>query len=94
MEIFVVWGEIFLLVVFFVGLVLGDDGKVCVLVVVLGGGFWMWWFWFGVVGLGLIVLMLFKLWVNCSFGIFVVLVVCGVSLVGVLMLCFFIFYVG
>lgn len=89
-----VWGEIFLLVAFFVGLALGDDGKVRALVAVLGGGFWTWWFWFGVVGLGLIVLMLFKSWVNRSFGIFVVLAACGVSLVGVLMLRFFIFYVG
>ncbi|EON3538261.1 cytochrome c nitrite reductase subunit NrfD [Escherichia coli] len=45
MEIPVVWGEIFLLVAFFVGLALGDDGKVRALVAALGGGFWTWWFW-------------------------------------------------
>lgn len=38
MEIPVVWGEIFLLVAFFVGLALGDDGKVRALVAALGGG--------------------------------------------------------
>ncbi|GHL46445.1 hypothetical protein ECZU29_12950 [Escherichia coli] len=48
-----VWGEIFLLVAFFVGLALGDDGKVRALVAALGGGFWTWWFWLGVAGLGL-----------------------------------------
>ncbi len=47
MEIPVVWGEIFLLVAFFVGLALGDDGKVRALVAALGGGFWTWWFWLG-----------------------------------------------
>ncbi|SQD07564.1 cytochrome c-type biogenesis protein [Escherichia coli] len=52
MEIPVVWGEIFLLVAFFVGLALGDDGKVRALVAALGGGFWTWWFWLGVAGLG------------------------------------------
>ena len=69
MEIPVVWGEIFLLVAFFVGLALGDDGKVRALVAALGGGFWTWWFWLGVAGLGLIVPMLLKPWVNRSSGI-------------------------
>ncbi len=36
MEIPVVWGEIFLLVAFFVGLALGDDGKVRALVASVG----------------------------------------------------------
>ncbi|EPQ8346773.1 cytochrome c nitrite reductase subunit NrfD [Escherichia coli] len=94
MEIPVVWGEIFLLVAFFVGLVLGDDGKVRALVAALGGGFWTWWFWLGVAGLGLIVPMLLKPWVNRSSGIPAVLAACGASLVGVLMLRFFILYAG
>ncbi len=85
-----VWGEIFLLVAFFVGLALGDDGKVRALVAALGGGFWTWWFWLGVAGLGLIVPMLLKPWVNRSSGIPAVLAACGASLVGVLMLRFFI----
>ncbi|HGC2908793.1 TPA: cytochrome c nitrite reductase subunit NrfD [Escherichia coli] len=94
MEIPVVWGEIFLLVAFFVGLALGDDGKVRALVAALGGGFWTWWFWLGVAGLGLIVPMLLKPWVNRSSGIPTVLAACGASLVGVLMLRFFILYAG
>ncbi len=83
MEIPVVWGEIFLLVAFFVGLALGDDGKVRARVAALGGGFWTWWFWLGVAGLGLIVPMLLKPWVNRSSGIPAVLAACGASLVGV-----------
>ena len=43
--------------IFFVGLALGDDGKVRALVAALGGGFWTWWFWLGVAGLGLICLL-------------------------------------
>ncbi len=69
MEIPVGWRETFLLVAFFVGLALGDDGKVRALVAALGGGFWTWWFWLGVAGLGLIVPMLLKPWVNRSSGI-------------------------
>jgi ECF transporter S component (folate family) len=77
-----------------VGLALGDDGKVRALVAALGGGFWTWWFWLGVAGLGLIVPMLLKPWVNRSSGIPAVLAACGASLVGVLMLRFFILYAG
>ncbi|UPK57713.1 polysulfide reductase NrfD [Escherichia coli] len=73
---------------------LGDDGKVRALVAALGGGFWTWWFWLGVAGLGLIVPMLLKPWVNRSSGIPAVLAACGASLVGVLMLRFFILYAG
>lgn len=40
MEIPVVWLEIFLLAAFFVGLALGDDGKMRALAAALGGGFW------------------------------------------------------
>ncbi len=63
----------------FVGLALGDDGKVRALVAALGGGFWTWWFWLGVAGLGLIVPMLLKPWVNRSSGIPAVLAACGAS---------------
>ncbi|HAI8590257.1 TPA: polysulfide reductase NrfD [Escherichia coli] len=63
-------------------------------VAALGGGFWTWWFWLGVAGLGLIVPMLLKPWVNRSSGIPAVLAACGASLVGVLMLRFFILYAG
>lgn len=44
----------------FIGLALGDDGKMRALAAALGGGFWSWWFWLGVVGLGLIIPLLLK----------------------------------
>ncbi|MGK7489307.1 NrfD/PsrC family molybdoenzyme membrane anchor subunit, partial [Salmonella enterica] len=43
METPVVWLEIFLLAAFFIGLALGDDGKMRALAAALGGGFWSWW---------------------------------------------------
>ncbi|MDU5731154.1 MAG: cytochrome c nitrite reductase subunit NrfD [Citrobacter freundii] len=94
MEVPVVWLEIFLLAAFFVGLALGDDGKMRALAAALGGGFWTWWFWLGVVGLGLILPMLLKPWANRSSTFHGVLAVCGASLTGVLLLRFFILYAG
>lgn len=94
METPVVWLEIFLLVAFFVGLALGDDGKMHALTAALGGGFWTWWFWIGVAGLGLIVPMLLKPWANRCTTHYGVLTVCGASLAGVLLLRFFILYAG
>ncbi|MBJ9259157.1 cytochrome c nitrite reductase subunit NrfD [Citrobacter amalonaticus] len=90
----VVWLEIFLLAAFFVGLALGDDGKMRALSAALGGGFWTWWFWIGVAGLGLIVPMLLKPWANRGSRFHGVLAVCGASLTGVLLLRFFILYAG
>lgn len=94
MEVPVVWLEIFLLAAFFVGLALGDDGKMRALAAALGGGFWTWWFWLGVAGLGLILPMLLKPWANRSSTFHGVLAVCGASLTGVLLLRFFILYAG
>lgn len=90
----VVWLEIFLLAAFFVGLALGDDGKMRALSAALGGGFWTWWFWIGVAGLGLIVPMLLKPWASRHSTFHGVLAVCGASLTGVLLLRFFILYAG
>lgn len=90
----VVWLEIFLLAAFFIGLALGDDGKMRALAAALGGGFWSWWFWLGVVGLGLIIPLLLKPWANRSVTFHGVLAVCGASLTGVLLLRFFILYAG
>lgn len=90
----VVWLEIFLLFAFFIGLALGDDGKQRALVAAVGGGFWAVWFWLGVVGIGLILPLLLKSWANRQHSPYGVLVVCGMSLVGVLLLRFFILYAG
>lgn len=83
-----------LLAAFFIGLALGDDGKMRALAAALGGGFWSWWFWLGVVGLGLIIPLLLKPWANRSVTFHGVLAVCGASLTGVLLLRFFILYAG
>ncbi|MCA5932848.1 cytochrome c nitrite reductase subunit NrfD [Pectobacterium versatile] len=90
----VMWLEIFLLFAFFIGLALGDDGKQRALVAAVGGGFWAVWFWLGVVGIGLILPLLLKSWANRQHSPYGVLAVCGMSLVGVLLLRFFILYAG
>ncbi|WP_447886234.1 cytochrome c nitrite reductase subunit NrfD [Serratia fonticola] len=89
----VVWLEIFLLAAFFIGLWLGDDGKLRALSAALGGGFWSWWFWLGVVGCGLIMPLLLKAlgWGKARFHI---LLISGASLCGVLLLRYFILYAG
>lgn len=89
----VVWLEIFLLAAFFIGLALGDDGKLRALSAVLANGFWAWWFWLGVVALGLILPLLLKAagWGKTRFPI---LFISGCSLCGVLLLRYFILYAG
>ncbi|HHR5905712.1 TPA: cytochrome c nitrite reductase subunit NrfD [Providencia alcalifaciens] len=93
-ESFVVWLEIFLLAAFFVGLALGDDGKLRSLVAALGGGFWTWWFWLGVVGIGFIIPLALKKWQQKGSQAFRVFVVSGASLIGVFSLRFFVLYAG
>lgn len=93
-EGFVIWLEIFLLAAFFVGLALGDDGKVRSLIAALGGGFWTWWFWIGVVGFGFIIPLALKKWVDKSHGAARILMVSGASLFGVFCLRFFVLYAG
>lgn len=93
-EGFVIWLEIFLLAAFFVGLALGDDGKIRSLIAALGGGFWTWWFWIGVVGFGFIIPLVLKKWVDKSHGAARILLVSGASLFGVFCLRFFVLYAG
>lgn len=90
----VVWLEIFLLAAFFVGLALGDDGKMRSLAAALGGGFWTGWFWIGVVGIGFILPMLLKKLLPQPATPSGVLLIGGASLTGVLLLRFFILYAG
>lgn len=89
----VVWLEIFLLAAFFIGLWLGDDGKLRALLAALGGGFWAWLFWLGVVGVGLCLPLLLKVlgWGKAQGHI---LLIGGSSLCGVLLLRYFILYAG
>lgn len=93
-EGFVVWLEIFLLAAFFVGLALGDDGKIRALTAALGGGFWTLWFWIGVVGIGFIIPLTLKKWVEHSQAASSVILVSGASLIGVFLLRFFVLYAG
>lgn len=93
-EGFVIWLEIFLLAAFFVGLALGDDGKIRSLIAALGGGFWTWWFWIGVVGIGFIIPLFLKKWVDKSQGASRILLVSSASLLGVFCLRFFVLYAG
>lgn len=90
----VVWLEIFLLFAFFIGLVLGDDGKQRAVHAALAGGFWALWFWLGVVGLGLMMPLLLKTWAHRLRSPYGVLAVSAMSLIGVLLLRFFILYAG
>lgn len=85
--------ELFLLVAFFAGLWLGDEGKVRAFGAALGGGFWSAWFWWGVVGLGFIAPLLAR-WMLRRWFRLQVLLACGCSLAGVLMLRFYILYAG
>lgn len=89
-----IWLEIFLLAAFFVGLALGDDGKIRSLIAALGGGFWTWWFWIGVVGFGFIIPLGLKKWVDKSHRATRILLVSGSSLFGVFCLRFFVLYAG
>lgn len=93
-EGFVIWLEIFLLAAFFVGLALGDEGKIRSLIAALGGGFWTWWFWIGVVGFGFVIPLLFKKWMDKGQGAGRVLIISGASLLGVFCLRFFVLYAG
>lgn len=90
----VVWLEIFLLVAFFVGMALGDEGKTRALQAALGGGFWTWWFWLGVVGIGLVTPLLLKVWAHRCQSAVGVIMVSAASLTGILLLRFFILYAG
>ncbi|AFJ48149.1 cytochrome c nitrite reductase subunit NrfD [Shimwellia blattae] len=90
-EVPVVWLEMFLLAALFSGMALGDEGKRRALAAAMGGGFWTWWFWLGVVGVGLLLPALLKRRKQHRGR---VLVICGATLGGVLMLRFFILYAG
>lgn len=92
----VIFAEIFVLIVFFSGLWLGDGQKVIAVTTAIGSGFWAQVFWIGIVGIGLLVPLVVNLFIYSRIksqkGL--ALVLAGLSLFGVLMLRFFILYAG
>lgn len=92
----VVLFELFLLLCFFSGLILGGGQKEVAAMAAIGAGFWASWFWIGVVGLG----MLLPLVLNyvtpeqTRHNSVFLFTVTGLSLLGVLMLRTFILYAG
>lgn len=96
METPIVLMELFLLAAFFIGLAFGDQGKILALNNALFGGFWSYVFWIGIITVGILLPLLFKLvggkTLIHSKGFNITL--CTMSLCGVLFLRFFILYAG
>ncbi|UJF18197.1 cytochrome c nitrite reductase subunit NrfD [Vibrio sp. SS-MA-C1-2] len=92
----VVLFELFLLVTFFVGLILGGGQSEVAAWNAIGHGFWATWFWVGVIAVGMIIPLAMNYFaptkVQKTNGF--VLVVTSLSLIGVLMLRIFILYAG
>lgn len=92
----IMYVEVFVLIVFFSGLILGDGQKMVAAITALGGGFWSQVFWFGIVGVGLVLPLLLMKFVypkvKSQRGL--TLLLATFSLCGVLMLRFFILYAG
>ncbi|WP_019617045.1 cytochrome c nitrite reductase subunit NrfD [Psychromonas ossibalaenae] len=92
----VVMFELFLLLCFFSGLILGGGQKEAAAMAAIGAGFWAGWFWIGVVGLGMLLPLILNFVTSeqtrhtSSF----LFMVTGLSLLGVLMLRTFILYAG
>lgn len=92
----VVLFELFLLVCFFSGLILGGGQKEAAAMAAIGTGFWASWFWIGVVGFGMLLPLILNFVVcekirhKSSF----LFTVTGLSLLGVLMLRTFVLYAG
>lgn len=84
--------EIFLLLAFFIGMLLGDDGRLRALDAALGGGFWTQWFWWGVVGVGFVLPVMLRALVRRPR--LQVIMACSATLTGILALRFFILYAG
>ncbi|MCP5077815.1 MAG: cytochrome c nitrite reductase subunit NrfD, partial [Psychromonas sp.] len=92
----VVLFELFLLICFFSGLVLGGGQKEVAAMAAIGTGFWASWFWVGVVGLGMLLPLILNFVSSEQTrhkGSFL-FTVTGLSLLGVLMLRTFILYAG
>lgn len=92
----VMYTELFVLIVFFSGLWLGDGQKMVAVITAIGGGFWAQVFWVGIIGVGLILPLLISKFIypKVSAQRGVALLMAALSLCGVLLLRFFILYAG
>lgn len=92
----VIYMEIFILIVFFSGLILGDGQKMVSAITAIGRGFWAQVFWFGIVGIGLILPLLLMKFVypKLRFQRDTKILIAILTLCGILMLRFFILYAG
>jgi len=88
--------ELFLLLCFFSGLILGGGQKEVAAMAAIGSGFWASWFWMGVVGLGMLLPLILNFVTpeQTRHRSGFVFTVTGLSLLGVLMLRTFILYAG
>ncbi|MBD1575674.1 MULTISPECIES: cytochrome c nitrite reductase subunit NrfD [Vibrio] len=92
----VVLVELFVLCAFFVGLYFGGGQKEVAVATAIGSGFWATWFWIGVVGIGMLLPLALNHFSSAQtqHKKTFVIVVTGLSLLGVLMLRTFILYAG
>ncbi|WP_421258506.1 cytochrome c nitrite reductase subunit NrfD [Aeromonas sp. 600886] len=88
--------EIFLLVCFFTGLYFGGGQREAAMWAAIGGGFWSQVFWFGVIGIGILLPQLLGLFSSPARQLqrSHLVLVCSLSLVGILLLRYFILYAG
>ncbi|MFQ1766640.1 cytochrome c nitrite reductase subunit NrfD [Aeromonas veronii] len=88
--------EVFLLVCFFTGLYFGGGQREAAMWAAIGGGFWSQVFWFGVIGIGILLPQLLGLLSSPArqHQRSHLVLVCSMSLVGILLLRYFILYAG
>ncbi len=94
-ELPLIGAELFLLFCLFIGLYYGGAQKAAALVPALSRGFWANVFWWGILGIGIFLPLAFR-WLNSSgrHNKLQLLVTCTLSLLGILMLRYYILYAG
>jgi protein NrfD len=88
--------ELFVLVAFFTGMIFGGGQAQAAAMAAIGGGFWATWFWGGVIAIGMLTPLALNFFtpseVRHRTGF--IMLVTGLSLLGVLMLRTFVLYAG
>lgn len=92
----VVLFELFVIVTFFTGLIFAGGQHEVAAWNAIGGGFWSNWFWFGVIGIGMLLPLALNYFspAKTKYKHGFILIVTGLSLIGVLMLRTFVLYAG